>query len=149
MGARGPLPQPDHRHRNAPTIPTTALPAAGRQGPTPDCPYTLGERGAEWWEWAWHTPQAVAWNAGDLYALARRATMEDPKTVLDKNGEQVEIDGGTHNEKVQLDDRYGLTNKGMAALRWKIVDDEDVPAVVPSDGAVSELADRRKKLRAS
>ena len=53
----GPLPTDDKRRRNAPTIPTTKLPAAGRKGRVPKVPpaYTLGDAGAAWWKWAWRS----------------------------------------------------------------------------------------------
>jgi hypothetical protein len=96
----GPLPKTNARRRNAPTIPTTDLPAAGWKGPMPAVPagYELGESGSAWWAWAWRTPQAAAWSPGDLYGELQVAR-----------------------EARELDDRLGLTPKGLAALRWKIV----------------------------
>jgi hypothetical protein len=81
----GPLPSPNARRRNAPTIPTTNLPAAGRKGrpPRPPAGYRFGEAGEQWWKWAWRLPQAAAWDAGALYHLARRAQLEDDLDVLD------------------------------------------------------------------
>src|SRR4051812_12862603 len=80
----GPLPSPERRRRNAPTIPTTSLPASGRRGPVPRVPdgYELGEAGRAWWVWAWATPQAAGWSTGDLYVVARRAALEDYRDVL-------------------------------------------------------------------
>ena len=80
----GPLPQPQRRRRNAPTIPTTELPAAGRKGapPRPPKSVTLATAGAAWWRWAWHTPQAAAWSPGDVYVIARRACLEDDLAAL-------------------------------------------------------------------
>jgi hypothetical protein len=49
----------------------------------PDCPYALSEAGAAWWEWAWSTPQAKRWDAGVLYTVARRATLEDVVSALE------------------------------------------------------------------
>lgn len=73
----GPLEDPNARRRNAPTIPTTNLPAGGRKGRPPTSPYPLGKAGSAWWKWAWTTPQASAWSKGDLYVVARRAQLED------------------------------------------------------------------------
>lgn len=118
----GPLPVPGAARRNAPTIPTTALPASGRKGPAPDLPgdVKLGSAGAAWWEWAWHTPQAAAWDAGSLYVVARRARLQD---LLESDGE---VNAAMAREIRELDDRLGLTPKALAALRWKIVDDSEV-----------------------
>lgn len=81
---RGPLPNPQRRRRNAPEIPTTNLPAAGRSGPAPrpPKPYKLGAAGAAWWKWAWKTPQAAGWDAGALYVIARRARLEDDLALV-------------------------------------------------------------------
>lgn len=148
----GPLPKPNARRRNAPTIPTTDLPAGGRKGPVPAVPdgYDLGERGSAWWEWAWRTPQAAAWSAGDLYVIARRAALEDAMGALREADLGVDLadllDAETYadvkrlfgwvaalasgelqisKEARELDDRLGLTPKGLAALRWKIVAEVD------------------------
>ncbi len=147
----GPLPDPRSRRRNAPTIPTTNLPADGRTGPVPRPPssYKLGPAGRAWWKWAWKLPQAAGWSKGDLYAVARRGQLEDEMAALAK------VDGGgiaellhvadakefedqfgwllrslkssaagstnLMREMRELDDRLGLTPKGMATLRWTIV----------------------------
>src|SRR5687768_7619732 len=83
----GPLPEPEEtrRRRNAPTIPTTELPLAGRTEDPPDVPdtYVLRAAGVAWWEWAWRLPQACAWDGGALYVAARRAQLEDDLVVLD------------------------------------------------------------------
>lgn len=142
----GPPPKPagQRRRKNQPTIPTTELPVDGRDGPAPDPPYELGMAGRAWWDWAWALPQACAWTAGDLYALARRAAMEDPKTMVVGKGDDrmaIEIEGGTANEKLQLDDRFGLTTKGMISLRWTIVEVE-APAA-PKLASVAPIQPRR------
>lgn len=120
----GPLPNPNRRRRNAPTIPTTVLPAEGREGPAPKIPpfVRLGKTGRAWWRWAWATPQAAAWAAGHEGVVARRAMLEDmaadePSMTLLR-------------EMRELDDRLGLTPKAMAALRWTIGEPtlEGVPA---------------------
>jgi hypothetical protein len=150
MSARGPLPTANPRRRNAPTIPTTNLPAGGYTGEIPDCPYDLAAAGTAWWEWAWRTPQASAWDPGSLYALARRAQLEDDVAALGFTDEfdltdllagadieavhRVEFALATlkrsatgklaiEKEMSALDDKFGLTAKGLAALRWTIVPD--------------------------
>lgn len=162
---RGPLPNPQKRRRNAPTIPTTQLPAGGRRGAAPKCPLELGEDGKRWWAWAWATPQAAAWDDGQHYVIARRAQLEDDIAALDRvEGldftEVLEADAANEvrwavsrvaalatgrtvlfREQRELDDRLGLTPKGMAALRWSIVADE--PAAVVAKPAAA----RRTRLK--
>lgn len=148
--ARGPLPNPDRVRRNAPTIPTTSLPAGGRQGDVPEVPFgvTLAAEGSAWWLWAWSTPQAAGWSEGDLYVVSRRASLEDDLAALaavqgldlgvlaEADDEVRKLVGrlaalatgrlGIMREMRECDDRLGLTPKGLAALRWKIVDDGTV-----------------------
>jgi hypothetical protein len=82
---RGPLPRDGSQRRNAPTIPTTSLPAGGFRGETPRVPtgYKLGRAGRAWWRWAWRQPQAAAWDTGSHYGLARRAQLEDDLVALE------------------------------------------------------------------
>lgn len=155
--ARGPLPTGTAVRRNAPTIPTTNLLATGPDRPTPEPPALVefGPKASAWWEWAWHTPQACAWDDGAIVMVARRATLEDDLHAL----EHIDVDlaflvgeepneearnlglligllirklkslaGGkssTLREMRELDDRLGLTPKGLAALRWKVVEAEE------------------------
>lgn len=165
----GPLPKPDARRRNAPTIPTTTLPAGGRRGRSPKVPaaYELGDAGAAWWKWAWRLPQAAAWGTGDLYVIARRATLEDDLAALEFSDhfdleELLDIEDGMERyqrlrsviqnlkgmasgrtnvmrEMRELDDRLGLSPKGFAALRWKIVAEEEAPAATPARPKVRRL----------
>jgi hypothetical protein len=147
MAGRGPLPSPDAIRRNAPTIPTTSLPASGRKGVAPAPPFglDLAAEGAAWWSWAWSTPQAAGWSVGDEYLLARRASLEDDIAALaavegldcgnfegadDELRKLIQRIAALATGRLQImremreiDDRLGLTPKGLAALRWKIVDD--------------------------
>ena len=152
---RGPLPSANARRRNAPTIPTNELPAEGRKGPVPKCPYELGAAGDRWWKWAWKLPQAAKWDDGALYVVARRALLEDHAAALDfadtldladlfgamKNDEAkrtVEFalsllkrsatgEGALMKEMRELDNRLGLNPKAMVDLRWSIT-----PAAEPA-----------------
>jgi hypothetical protein len=146
MPGMGPLPKPDdqRRRKNAPTIPTTNLPAAGRQGECPDPPpwMELGQRAEAFWAWAWSLPQAAGWSVGDHPLVARRAMLEDDLEALDLpdvdlSGSAREIESAFRcikslaggklavlKEARELDDRLGLSPKGLAALRWRIVADE-------------------------
>lgn len=169
----GPLPNPNRRRRNAPTVPTTELPASGRKGRAPNCPYVLGPDGTGWWRWAWTLPQAAAWSKGDLYVVARRARLEDDIGTLGF-GDELDLtdllDGGDPNgirrveaalatlkrlcagkltiekEMRELDDKLGLSPKAMAYLRWKIVDDEP-RAETPTVPALTDAAPRLARAR--
>lgn len=139
----GPLPNPQRVRRNAPTIPTTNLPAGGRKGAAPKPPkwMQLDVAAKAWWAWAWSTPQAAAWSDGDLVTLARRARLED---VLGEDPANMAVS----REARELDDRFGLTPKGMAALRWKIVADtvDEEDSHQAGGSGVASLDDRRRRL---
>jgi hypothetical protein len=85
----GPLPSPNARRRNAPTISGSELPPEGRDGPIPGVPdaYELRSPGLAWWSWAWSLPQAAKWDVGSVYVVARRASLEDDLAALDEVGE--------------------------------------------------------------
>jgi len=148
---RGPAPSKKKRRSNAPTIPTTELNASGRKGRPPKLPqaYNLRKAGAAWWKWAWGTPQAMAWDKGALYVVARRAQLEDDLAIADSAFEATDFTdllgrdedevtrelefivgrlagmaGGRNpilKEMRELDKVLGLTPKAMIELRWEIV----------------------------
>lgn len=167
MAGRGPLPTGTAVRRNKPTIPTTKLPASGRTSPVPKPPalYEFGPKAADWWAWAWKTSQACGWDDGSLFVVARRAQLEDDLDAL----AHVDLDlaflvGEEENEAMrhlsaliqrlkslaggqlavmkemrELDGKLGLTPKGLADLRWTIVDDDEKPKTgdtpVPTGGS--------------
>lgn len=170
-GPRGPLPDPNRRRRNAPTIPTTSLPVSGRPGraPRPPAWLMLGAAGLAWWRWAWATPQACAWGPGHEVAIARRASLEDDLAAV-ASVESLDLLDVADAEKTaevrtvvsrlaalatgrlaickecrELDDRLGLTPKGMAALRWTVVADPQPASAVPA-GVVDMTAERRRRV---
>jgi hypothetical protein len=155
MSSRGPLPDPNAVRRNAPRIPTTQLRASGPDREPPDVPETYGlmEAGRNFWDWAWRLPQACAWDDGSLYAVARRAQLEDDLAMLRGSdvwmieleefldtapedlfkqiqsvfGALKRVAGGEVSlmkEIRELDNKLGLTPESMARLRWTIVADE-------------------------
>ena len=157
MAARGPLPDPNSRRRNAPTIPSTSLPAEGRKGRAPAVPgeYALAKAGRAWWVAAWKTPQAANWDTGAMYVVARRASLEDDLAILDhfepfdlaeflgippdealRNlefiiGKLKSMAGGrlaVMKEMRELEAQLGLGPKAMAALRWIIVESKEETA---------------------
>jgi hypothetical protein len=154
----GPLPNGQARRRNAPTISTTTLPAAGRKGRIPKCPYDLGKEGADWWKWAWRLPQATEWDDGSLYVVARRALLEDHAAALrftdeldlqdlfdaDNREAQHRVEWALGllkrsatgevqlmKEMRELDNRLGLNPKAMGELRWTIAEEPE-PAAAPA-----------------
>jgi hypothetical protein len=164
---RGPLPKADARRRNEPTIPGTVLPAAGRKGAAPGCPFDLGGAGSRWWAWAWATPQATKWDAGSLYFVARRALLEDHAAALDFADDALEIrdlfaegddearrrvewalgllkrsatgEVALMKEMRELDNRLGLNPKAMADLRWSIEASAVAAPARPKSGEVRRL----------
>lgn len=149
----GPLPSRSRRRRNAPTIPTTELPASGRKGriPKPPAWVELGDAGAAYWVEAWRSPQSAAWGVGQGFEplVARRAMLEDDLAALERCEE---IDGlleaiaddharqavralighllslatgrlAIVGKMLDIEDRLGLTPKAREQLRWTVVDD--------------------------
>jgi hypothetical protein len=175
---RGPAPSKKKRRSNAPTIPTTELDVAGRKGRPPKLPqaYNLRKAGAEWWKWAWGTPQAMAWDKGALYVVARRAQLEDDLAVADSAFESTDFGdllgrdedevtrelefvvgrlagmaGGRNpilKEMRELDKVLGLTPKAMVELRWEIVGDKQDGEKSQSVGKEpKKAADRKARLK--
>lgn len=174
---RGPLPEKNTRRRNAPTIPTTDLNPAGPDFDPPEVPesYVLGEAGQAFWAWAWSMPQACAWDDGVLYAVARRAMLEDYLVVLEQ-AEQLDIDEllsydeeqirkmlqqlefvisklasmargsiSAMKEARELDNKLGLNPAAMAALRWQIVDKSDNGSASSPPATPPKKAPAKKK----
>lgn len=134
----GPLPDPNRIRKQPGAIPTTTLPAEGRTAPPPACPYDLDLPGQRWWEWAWHTPQACAWDDGSLYAVARRAQLEDGDRTI-----------SILREARELDDRLGLTPKGRINLRLTIKAAEEQAPAGTSDEVTAKREERKSRLKAS
>lgn len=112
-----------------------------------------------WWVWAWSLPQSFGWSVGDHSALWRRASIEDDLAALrDIDGlSMLDLEGGDADavrwlvrelaslvtgklslfrEARELDGKFGLTPKGLADLRWSIVED-NVEKVTGGDSVVS------------
>jgi hypothetical protein len=139
---------------------------------------TLRKSGLAWWKWAWSTPQACAWgdSVGQESFVARRAQLEDMVAALnDVRGLDIDDVELTEDERKnlremryaisavaaiasghlalmkemrELDDRLGLTPKGMEALRWKIVADAEPDVGTPPAAApgVTRIDSRRARL---
>lgn len=180
----GPLPDPNARRRNKPTIPSTDLPAGGYRGRTPKPPdwIKLGVAGLAWWKWAWRTPQAARWAGGGYEVLiARRASLEDDLAALDSVTsldfedmvDSLDEDDPTDRalkhiltrlaslatgrlavaqKMLDIEDRLGLTPKGLEQMRWRIVvPKDDAPVTEPRHAGastVSRIDERRQRLTA-
>lgn len=173
----GPLPADDKRRRNAPTIPTTDLDADGPSWRPPPVPkwMQLGPAGTAWWKWAWKTPQACAWGRGSGFEplVARRAQLEDDlaaiaapegldlseiadaetlravRQVVQSLAALVTGKLAIIKEMRELEDRLGLSPKGMAQLRWKVrrrPAGSPAAAAAEATGNVRSLTDRRQRL---
>lgn len=129
----------------------------------PECPYDLGDAGERWWTWAWSTPQALKWDGGALYTVARRAALEDQLARLEfeEGPELADFLRGADDETIrqiewamsmlrraatgavslskemrELEAQLGFGAKSMAGLGWKA--DEK-----PKVSKVDELRARR------
>lgn len=174
----GPLPERNRLgHQGPPKIPMTNLPASGRPGRAPTVPswVILGKAGKAWWRWAWSTPQACGWGtgAGQESMVARRASLEDDLAALERvqGLDLVAALAAFHSatelamvirrvaalatgrlgivkEMRELDDRLGLTPRGLAQLRWIIIDDVPIEEVEsgPDDENVADLDERRRRI---
>ena len=95
------------------------LPAAGCDLPVPDLP-----PGREWteaeqarWDELWHSPQAVMWDDSAIGTVAVLITYEQAILTGRASAWQAQ-------EARYATEALGLTPKAMAALGWRIADDE-------------------------
>lgn len=138
----------------------------------------LQKSGRKWWDWAWRTPQACGWgmNVGMESMVARRAVLEDDLWALEQaNTDVVEMSElldlleqgesirwlfqrlaamatprlAVMKEMRELDDRLGLTPKGLAALRWVIIDDPEAVAEAEAAAEEAKAEDEVAKARQS
>lgn len=81
---RGPLPSPQSRRRNKPTIKPEELKPRKGKAPAVPKPYKLKEAGKAFWAWAWKLPQASKWDEGTRWFVARRASLEDDLAAIEE-----------------------------------------------------------------
>lgn len=117
----GPTPDPEalRRDRDKPAQDGWIdLPAAGRDGPTPEWPLARPtKRELELWEAEWKRPQAIIWerNGQELeVALFVRAV---------RKAEMATAPVAAGNLVRQMMDNLGVSAPGMLRLRWRIVDE--------------------------
>lgn len=72
----GPIPKPNHRHRNKPTLPTDNLDDNGYSGPVPDPVNPLDVDERKLYDWAWTTPAACGWHWSDAEIVADWARLK-------------------------------------------------------------------------
>jgi hypothetical protein len=135
----GMISDPNSRKTQSGTVPTTDLPADGYTGPIPDLPgwVELDEAGFEFWEWAWRTPQAAAWDSGTVPTVARRAALESAFYRLSQKAPD-KVAALTA-KMTELDNKLGLSPYALAALHWRII-----PSV---DGSTTDLEAKRAARR--
>lgn len=144
-GARarsGPPPDPNALRRERDAGEWTFLPAAGRQGATPDWPLTAQTiRESELWEQLWAKPQALMWERyGQEFEVA---------LYVRRFSEAEELEARVNLSTLvrQMADSLGLTTPGMRANRWRINRDDDAPAQ-PSTGGGAAPASARTSSKA-
>lgn len=143
----GPAPKPEgeKRRRNQATFDWTLLPRSGRKGATPKLPTRTPAGRAwsastkSWWAKLWHTPQSTQWGEHDD-ALLRMAWLREKFWANDASAAEM-------SELRQLEDRYGLNDKAMLQLRWRIVDDELLEHGTAAPDAPKAGGERRERLR--
>lgn len=133
-GARsrsGPAPDPMALRRERDAGEWTILPAAGRQGATPDWPLTEQTlREADLWQDLWNKPQALMWERfGQELEVALYIRRLTEAELMDSRVNLTTV-------VRQMADSLGLTTPGMRANRWRIVRDED-PAQRPAGAAAA------------
>jgi hypothetical protein len=117
------------------------LPASGRDGETPPWPFgrsTKFER--ERWEQVWKMPQAIMWE---------RLSMEIPVAIYVRSLAEASKPGAaatkTNNLLRQIDS-LGISPGGLAANRWRIVDDGPSVSRTPARPKTATAKDRLRVL---
>jgi hypothetical protein len=128
-----PKPPGQRRRRNVEQSKWRELPRAGRTGEPPalpDRPWLA--RTVAWWETAWQSPMATAWEDADVDGLVRLAELKDlfargdaPATAL--------------SAMQQLEDRYGLNPKSRQQMLWMIPGEDEKRGRTPGSGTVTRL----------
>ena len=122
----GPLPKDDaeRRRRNAPTIPTTDVPASGYAGDIPEPVEELSELAHRYYVKAWSSPAAAAWLTIGVEAevVAEWALLKADVSAIRRAGE-VPAPALLSQLKALADALY-LSPLARAKGRIKVVDDD-------------------------
>ncbi len=112
-----PKPNPVRGHRGRGM---TTLPPGGRDGPVPAWPLTGEPSDEEAAAWAdlWRTPQAVVWERMGVARVVARYCQ------LLAACERPDATAARHAQATALEDRLGLSPKGMRLLLWEIASDD-------------------------
>lgn len=118
------------------------LPVGGRVGVVPDFPLSNGlVSELELWAELWIKPQAVMWEKLGLkfqVAAYVRAFLESVEP---------EASAGIKTAVIRMEGELGISLPGMAALRWRLSEDElELKRSEPSKPVVSSARDRLKAL---
>lgn len=138
-GARarsGPAPDPLSLRQGKAGDDWTKLPAAGREGPSPEWPLTQQTvRESQLWEREWRRPQAVMWELGgqelEVALYVRRVAEAEALDASVAVGTLVR----------QMQEALGLSVPGMHRNRWLIVGGE------PAKRTAAKAAPRRVSAR--
>lgn len=135
----GPLPTENPRRRNAPTLPTDALPLTGTDVEPPEPIEPLSELEQRYFDWAWSTPAASAWHSSDAEVVAEWARLKvyasrglGGKLTKFVNGVEVAVDPSSAilAQITSREDRLLLSPMARKKGRAKIIDGPASPATV-------------------
>lgn len=120
---------------------TIVLPAAGRDGDSPEPTGVLSEGARRMWDAWWSSPMATMWDPNvDVFVLTRLAQMYD-------HAQSEGVSDRVTVEMRQLEGTFGLSPKGRKELGWVI--EADAPTVVsPADEIDRKRKERRARLAA-
>jgi len=142
-GARsrsGPAPNPNALRRDRDEKDWIALPAAGRDGPTPDWPSTRPTtRERALWEREWRRPQAIMWerNGQELEVAIYVRTLVE--------AERRRVPTGVRTLLRQQQEALGLSLPGLLRNRWRIEDSAPARKELAATGTEQPSARERLK----
>lgn len=163
-GARarsGPAPDPNSARSERRGLSFAALPPDGRHGETPEFPLprmdifdvdgdgkresdmgateVWAEREKDLWEWAWTTPQAVAWEKEPWrwYTVAQWVR-------LAVTCEQSDAKAADKTALLKVAEQIGLTPAGLTLNRWAITAGDDAEKDAPKAKAARKKSSRER-----
>ena len=126
-------PEGQRRNRTKPAHETVALPATGREGPSPTPTVALAGGARRLWDALWSRPEASQWSEADVPALTRMVWLESNRKVW--------TDSRLLAEVRQLEDRFGLNPYARRQLRWRIEDEVEADVIEPGRWADLRVVD--------
>lgn len=126
-GRSGPAPDPNALRRERDGESWVSLPAAGRQGETPEWPLeNHTDREATLWEREWRRPQAIMWERN---GQAEEVAMYVRSFAL---AEQLNATVASRTLLRQQQEALGLSIPGLARNKWKIEAEVTAPVAKPA-----------------